>query len=334
MNPFVESALKSFCRRPDFFGECAIYVRFERETRGTCFDGFNSQTSFGHMVYQIDGEEKISSALMLKILPRKALFIFDYVLIQFFNEISFYMRALPVLLGVGQVQQLLPKFFDSWIRQSANTSDVVLIFENLGPLGFRVASNYSFLDLQHLSLMLQKLGNFHAFSYRAKKGHQPSKFHSLSKWFYDSQDAIEERFPNFFSMRARRGLQRVRQDSRYAHRLANVERIVASAHQFMHRVNTEERKESMSVLCHGDYLRGNVLFRYDENGQPCDMKMIDLAACRVASPILDLSSVLYLNADQSTRNLHWHHLIDSYHGGLRQVLGDDAPSKESIAHEF
>ncbi|MBO8695574.1 phosphotransferase, partial [Staphylococcus aureus] len=57
----------------------------------------------------------------------------------------------------------------------------------------------------------------------------------------------------------------------------------------------------MSVLCHGDFNRNNLLFRYDDGGRPVDALAYDMATMRYGSPVLDLSFFLYMNADRQTR---------------------------------
>lgn len=298
-------------------------------------DGLNSEIKFGHIVYRNQAkanEERISASFALKTKPTISL-LEDFVIAQFFNEITFHVRALPFLQQQGDVQPLLAKFYDSFVRSSAQGTEFVLIFEDLKSQGFRMHERHSFLDVDHLLLMLNRLGRFHSYSYRAK-GQDLKGFQALGRWFHDAQGELAHRWPNFMDSHGLRGLKPLRHDPRYSSQLATIEKYLQNSGDFIRQWNTSEQDQPMSVLCHGDYLRGNIMFRY-ENGRPVEQKMIDLATPRLASPAIDLGGVLYLNADQQTRNQHWDRLIDAYYEGLIEVFGrDEMPSRDSILNEF
>lgn len=277
-------------------------------------------------------EERTSPPLMLKTRPPST-FIADFVIVQFFNEITFYTRALPILQQQGDVQPLLAKFYDSFVHCNSTDTQFLLIYEDLRSLGFRNHKRYSFLDVDHLCLMLRQLGRFHSYSYRAKRD-TPKEFQTIGRWLRDAQSEMVYDLPSLINSSSSRGFNHLRRDTRYSGRLANLEELLKHANKFMHQWNTQEQDQPMSVLCHGDYLRGNVMFRY-ENDQPVELKMIDVATARLSSPVIDLSGLLYLNANQETRDQHWDRLIDSYYVGLSEVFGADAvPSKVSIMKEF
>lgn len=81
-------------------------------------------------------------------------------------------------------------------------------------------------------------------------------------------------------------------------------------------------REPHSVVCHGDFNRNNLLFRYvgggggcgeDGNtGSPADALPLDFGTPRYGSPALDLSFFLYMNAEQTTRHDHWDRMLDEY----------------------
>lgn len=91
----------------------------------------------------------------------------------------------------------------------------------------------------------------------------------------------------------------------------------------------------MAVVCHGDYTVSNLLFKYDQDGAVVDMKMLDLGLWRLSSPALDLVHLLYINADQPTRDKHWDDLMDEYFGGMADILAiDELPSRQQILEEL
>lgn len=93
--------------------------------------------------------------------------------------------------------------------------------------------------------------------------------------------------------------------------------------------------EPMAVLCHGDFNRNNILFRYDDGGQPVDALAFDMATIRYGSPVLDLSFFLYLNADRQTLDEHWNELLDMYCSMLVTYSGDaPVPGRDQLNAEI
>lgn len=93
--------------------------------------------------------------------------------------------------------------------------------------------------------------------------------------------------------------------------------------------------EPLAVLCHGDFNRNNILFRYDDNGRPVDALPYDMATMRYGSPAIDLSFILYMNANRQTLNDHWDALLDLYCATLAEEAGDvPVPNRNQIDAEM
>jgi thiamine kinase-like enzyme len=80
-----------------------------------------------------------------------------------------------------------------------------------------------------------------------------------------------------------------------------------------------EPKEPLAVLCHGDFCRNNMLFRYD-SGKPSDAVICDFQNVKYASPAIDLSLFMYLNTSSELRNQHWDDLFGEYHATMTRTL--------------
>jgi hypothetical protein len=119
-------------------------------------------------------------------------------------------------------------------------------------------------------------------------------------------------------------------------------------HASQHVVYLMQPKEPLAVLCHGDFCRNNILFRYD-SGKPCDAVLFDLQQVKYASPAIDLSVFMYLNTSSELRNQHWDDLFGEYHANLTRTLacilgcsveelspdyGLDEFQKDFVAHGF
>jgi thiamine kinase-like enzyme len=90
-------------------------------------------------------------------------------------------------------------------------------------------------------------------------------------------------------------------------------------HAGQHVVDLMEPKEPLALLCHGDFCRNNILFRYD-SGKPCDAVLFDLQHVKYASPATDLSLFMYLNTSSELRDQHWDDLFGEYHATLTRTL--------------
>lgn len=84
-------------------------------------------------------------------------------------------------------------------------------------------------------------------------------------------------------------------------------------------------REPRAVLCHGDYCRNNLLFRYDAAGRPVDAIALDPAQARYASPAVDLSFFLYMNTSAEDRAARWDDYVAAYVAGVAAVAPADAP---------
>lgn len=73
-----------------------------------------------------------------------------------------------------------------------------------------------------------------------------------------------------------------------------------------------ESREPMAVVCHGDFNRNNVLFRYGPDGRAVDAMPFDFAMAKYGSPALDLSFFVFMNTTKSMRDAHYDDLLDAY----------------------
>lgn len=78
--------------------------------------------------------------------------------------------------------------------------------------------------------------------------------------------------------------------------------------------------EPTAVLCHGDFCRNNLLYRYDPvTKQPVDAVMFDPAQARYASPAVDLTFFLYMNTVDTDRVARWDDYVDAYLDGVWDI---------------
>lgn len=94
--------------------------------------------------------------------------------------------------------------------------------------------------------------------------------------------------------------------------------------------------EPMAVLCHGDFCRNNLLFRYDAaTGRPTDVIVVDPAQARYASPAIDLSFFLFMNTSAEDRAEHWDDYVAAYVAGVSETAPPASrPTAEDVHAEM
>lgn len=78
--------------------------------------------------------------------------------------------------------------------------------------------------------------------------------------------------------------------------------------------------EPEAVLCHGDFCRNNMLFRYDGYGKPVSVKFFDLQTPRYSSPVIDLSFFLLMNTSKEIRENYWNDFLNIYKCSVKSVI--------------
>lgn len=80
-------------------------------------------------------------------------------------------------------------------------------------------------------------------------------------------------------------------------------------------------KEPYAVICHGDYLRNNIAFRYDAStGLAKEAMMFDFQTMRYASPMVDLTTFMANSTGYDVRGTHFRHIFRTYHDALKHEL--------------
>lgn len=193
---------------------------------------------------------------------------------------------------------------------------------------FRGAVRQEGIDLDHCNMTLKVFAQFHALSF-AMKDQEPEKFEKISnaifEVYYDERlwgwysrfwnrisgiaiDAVEKEYPN----------------SIYVEKIKQF--AVPKRYQDM--INAATKTKETGVISHGDSWTNNFLYKY-ENGRPVDAKIIDFQLTRCASPVLDLTFMIYACTSEDLREKHYDEWLKYYHETLSNQIRDlgSDPSK-------
>lgn len=324
------------------FGKGLTFLRCD-DSDGKIGEQFASSVVFVNAVFGADeagakGDSERSFKLVLKFMPEnvKIREIMNSAA-QFHNEIVMYTDILPFLNYKDIVETHFPQFYYGNLAKGEESQETIVVIEDLRSKNFGLSKHRLFFDYDHVILLLQALGRFHALSYIAKQ-QKPVEFNNI-------KDKLVEHVWNrndgtlsagmIIGPSALRGVRAFREskDNEKLEKLTN--KLENDALGLMNYFVTPE--EPLSVVCHGDFCNHNSLFQYqDDSDTPVSVRMIDLQTSRYASPVIDLAMILYLNTNDELRANHWDTFLKSYHQSVSDTVksaGCIPPTFEQLENE-
>lgn len=210
---------------------------------------------------------------------------------QFYNEIYAYQHVVPFLqehLPDDARGPTLPTFVFGRNDSGGNWHEDMIVLQDPwraddgGYSSARCDRDRPFLDYEHLALAIGALGRFHGMSYTAKQKN-PVAFRKLVghlreiQWDEDGW-LVKGNGLKSLGMRGARPL--MDQDQYRDGKLKGFLSMIREADRNLKLAMTP--KEPFAVICHGDYCKPNILFKYDEHGHPRDAMITELTAVRYA----------------------------------------------------
>lgn len=197
------------------------------------------------------------------------------------KEMEMYQKLLPeikkLLVKAGECPNFAPVCYG--IEKKFD----VIVLEDLSELKFVVADRILQLNSEHTLLGLKKLAQFHAASaYMFER--DPSSFDLFRCGFFTRKtDAFHTMFESLCDafndeIATWKGFEY------YAVKMRNVRKNLVRFGQRAFDCDADD----FLVLNHGDLWTTNLMFNYDENGRPIDVKLIDFQFSHIGSPALDL----------------------------------------------
>jgi hypothetical protein len=203
------------------------------------------------------------------------------------------------------------------------------------------------MDYEHILVALEGLARFHALSYGTKKKDYRSFEERVVAQIRDGRrfvkkqvtsDAITEGYQRNVAHTAMMFFDKFNEKQReegglYTEKLERVRRRVENGPELIRELLVPD--EPLAVLCHGDFNRNNIMFRYDSDNKPCDVKFIDFQTPFYASPAIDLSFFLFVNASPELWATRWNDMFSVYHSTLLDALSEFLNcSQETLQPEF
>lgn len=199
-----------------------------------------------------------------------------------------------------------------------------LLLEDLSVRGFQLIDRHSQeVTADHVRLVLQALGEFHAVSF-ALKDQQPDKFNHL----------VSELKEIFIKRENSYLLNMLTEQPKLIFDLLSAEedadlltkmRKVFEKNAMDIAIDCLETNGSASVITHGDTWQNNILFKYDEDSNPIESCLLDWQVSRVSSPIIDLVYFIFTCTTKELREAHYNNFLKIYHESLSEHIRRYSP---------
>lgn len=264
--------------------------------------------------------------------------------VQFPNEIAIYKYVLPAFLQKfrGKFKTIdkdlwCPRAYlaeESVYPELGSLNETILAVKNVSPEGYRMGGR-QYLTAPELMLMAKAIAQYHACSIALKVQKDPL-----------INELKSHVVPLRFKSKEGRCLYDVLYDIAFERLFAYLDATPAEIDSATLKRNVEAMRkfekrpldimesfldddEAYSVILHGDYNRNNVLFKYDEEGNPINVRMIDFQEVRYGTPAIDLAFYFYMNMnpDEMKGNL-FEDLVKHYHTNLVIALCELLECKE------
>lgn len=274
----------------------------------------------------------------------------------FYNEVTWYKDLAPVLSlanGENCIDRILPKCYfaysNYYMQEAGNagnescctkscpwfcyvpckpSEEGILILENIRhrQQSYKVFKKLRPMDLQHVTLLMKELANFHGmwlkYKFMAQKGALEAKERRGSDgvpvkpiaWEkFEKNQNTQKRMPkiayNQLKKVAKRTVLHILSQCEGSTEAENINKCRRFFDQTASRKLSEyfgEEAKPVYTLCHGDFWSNNILFTYaDDNPDiPTSLVIIDYQLINVGNPCYDLVYFLYLNTDLDFRDQH------------------------------
>ncbi|KAK7060068.1 hypothetical protein SK128_023583 [Halocaridina rubra] len=273
-------------------------------------------------VNYFQGEKKGKVSYVVKLNPCRSGAEFNAIAVKLFiKESKFYCDFVPalnsVLKSAGQPPLRVPNCFYFTLE----TGEEAIFLEDLRPRGFRMTeTGFQGTDFAHTMLLMREIARLHAASWalQRKRPEQDlgERFNCLTISFMEGPDL------QYLGKIMTRGIGVA---ILMLEHIGGYDKVVDWANK--HRTSSTDVMCDMlrssppfDVACHGDMHINNLLFRYNDEGEPIEIMLLDHQANRVASMATDLNYFLFLNLTGDVRKPNLDTLLRTYFNTFKQVV--------------
>lgn len=191
-----------------------------------------------------------------------------------------------------------------------------VILEDLNVGGFKMIDRFTEeVTVDHVRLMMQILGKFHAISI-ALKAQLPEKFieltSNLNELYIRPND---KQLRDYFNMMAKNVLDALSNDDDAFVRSKIIKLFEKDGIDIAADCIDAKSIDSIAIT-HADIWQNNTMFKYDESGKPIEVRLLDWQMARCSSPVLDIVYCIFCCATKELRDEHYDEFLKIYHESL------------------
>jgi len=230
------------------------------------------------------------------------------------REMDMYEFILPKMKELLQEAGLKEKITADAIAVDREYSTMIL--EDLSEYNYVNADRVKQLDLAHTKLTLGMLAKFHAASIILTQRHPKL----LSKCFYThffsrDKEGYTEVYTGVFGAFLRFINEQPDLKRNYGNKLEKLHSFIMEYGARIFEVNEEE----LLTLIHGDCWTTNIMFQYDDAGNPKTAVAIDFQFSNCTSPAIDLHHFFTVSLREEFQDME-SELVDKYYSDLKANL--------------
>lgn len=205
-------------------------------------------------------------------------------------------------------------------------SSAVIAISDFSVDGFAMSKSSVNLSLDHILTAMKALGKFHGASFALKVTDRP-RFNELRKKI--GKSFLDDRLHPLHEQMFKNGIHRALKYFRQSDDAANVPDVflkklehvlVEDDNLFEYMRSRSIPNEPMAVICHGDFLRNNIAFAYDNDGLATKAMLFDFQTVLYTSPMLDLCVFMANSTGQEIRKKHFNEIFRTYHDAVIAVF--------------
>lgn len=228
------------------------------------------------------------------------------------KEVCMYDDVLPCIWEILDGERLTPFNYYSPKKE-------ILVLEDLETEGYSITDRtkrFVQLDYKHSELALQVLAKFHAASVALYKEDRSKLSVPGNELFY--REELRNRMQPFVTNVIHLFAEEVKTWPGFEGIADKMNNVAENAWVIMERLVTS-KDDALNVLCHGDFWKNNILFKYIDN-ELVNAKVIDFQFCRYTTPALDLQSFFVSSVNEDVLFNRLEDLISAYLHCLNSTL--------------
>lgn len=243
----------------------------------------------------------------------------------FRNEIYYYEKVIPVLEKFQDSKKPLNPFTEypkCYLAHCDGENDFIAL-EDVCFLGYGSPNRQNYITLDECLLTMKTMGRLHGIGL-ALAHQEPKTFEEsvgkLEETYY--RENLRDWYMGFLRLAinvARDSVSKTYPGTKYesiAYKFLQDELI------YSQQIKLVRTRGKLSTIIHGDCWTPNFLTKYQRDGTPEAVKVIDYQLTRCASIALDISFFIYSCTSQELREKHYTSLLKCYHESACALIKD------------